>query len=160
LPGDFKWTLKGFWRNLKWMLAIMIAPEYILGKACADLVAAVLARREMRQFARYDGVEWGLAHCFFANMGGFVLAAEGQARPTRPSNTGKGEVLARSSALVQTGSPEVTGVEISLSHVALKEEERGDTIHEQSTEKFDDKTSESMKKQQEGVAPRGNGKPY
>jgi hypothetical protein len=77
--GDLKWMLKGFWRNVKWMLAIMIAPEYILGKACADLVAAFMARDEMRNFALEDGVEWGLGHCFFANMGGFVLAAKGQA---------------------------------------------------------------------------------
>jgi hypothetical protein len=55
------------------MLVTIFAPEYILGKAVADLYAADRSRREMRTYAKSDGVEWGLTHAFFANMGGFVL---------------------------------------------------------------------------------------
>ena len=32
-----RWNLKGVRRSLKWMLVTTIAPEYILGKALADL---------------------------------------------------------------------------------------------------------------------------
>src|SRR5438876_9998921 len=46
--GYLKWTIKNMWRNVKWMLATMIAPEYILGKALADLEAAVTSKREMK----------------------------------------------------------------------------------------------------------------
>lgn len=51
----------------------IFAPEYILGKAVADLYAADRSRREMQTYAKTDEVEWGLTHAFFANMGGFVL---------------------------------------------------------------------------------------
>jgi hypothetical protein len=83
--GYLKWTIKSLWRNVKWMLATMIAPEYILGKALADLQAAVTSRREMKEYARADGVEWELTHGFFANMGGFVLS---QRRVERPDDNG------------------------------------------------------------------------
>lgn len=73
---DFKWTLKGFWTNLKWMIVTMLAPEYILGKALGDLVAAWLCRERMKDLAKEDKVEWGLAHGFYANMGGFVGVSE------------------------------------------------------------------------------------
>jgi hypothetical protein len=92
--------LKGFWRNVKWMFAIMIAPEYILGKACADLVAAIMARNEMRAFAQEDGVEWGLGHCFFANMGGFVLAARSQSSPLESSSAKDGKDQENHSSLL------------------------------------------------------------
>lgn len=67
------WSLKGFWSNAKWMIATMIAPEYVLGKALGDFVAAREYKRLMRAFAENDNVEWNLVHGFFANMGGFVL---------------------------------------------------------------------------------------
>jgi hypothetical protein len=54
------------------MIATMLAPEYILGKAVGDLAAAWQCRERMRVFAKEDNVEWGLAHGFYANMGGFV----------------------------------------------------------------------------------------
>jgi hypothetical protein len=73
LLGDAKWLARGIWTNAKWMLATMIAPEYILGKALADLQAAHLSAVHMRPFASRDGVEWGLTQAFLANMGGFVL---------------------------------------------------------------------------------------
>jgi hypothetical protein len=58
------------------MLFTMVAPEFILGKALGDLVAAWQCRERMRDFARRDGVEWGLAHGFYANMGGFAVIWE------------------------------------------------------------------------------------
>jgi hypothetical protein len=90
------------------MLAIMIAPEYILSKACADLVAAFMARNEMRNLALEDGVKWGLGYCFFANMSGFVLAAKGQAEANDLSSAKHRQGLVkRSASLRQTEVPEV-----------------------------------------------------
>lgn len=71
--GNVKWIAKGLWSNSKWMLATMIAPEYILGKALADLQAAYSSVDFMRDFAIADDVEWGLTQGFLANMGGFVI---------------------------------------------------------------------------------------
>ncbi|MCJ1320453.1 hypothetical protein MMC15_005792 [Xylographa vitiligo] len=71
--GDLKWCLKDSWTNLKWMIGTMIAPEYILGKALGDLMRARRSKLSMEAFAHSDGVEWGLMHGFYANMGGFVL---------------------------------------------------------------------------------------
>jgi hypothetical protein len=138
--------LKGFWRNLKWMLATMLAPEYILGKACADLVAAVIARKEMQDFAREDGVEWGLGHCFFANMGGFVLAARGQARPDINSDT-----------LGQTGAPKLE-FEIPASPIEQTATDTRDAILEGPAQKLEDKGSRALKRPQGAVGPRNDGK--
>jgi hypothetical protein len=68
-----KWKLNGLWRSIKWMFVTIIAPEYILGKAVADLYAAHQSKKEMQECAIKDGVEWSLTQAFFANMGGFVL---------------------------------------------------------------------------------------
>src|SRR5450432_3954307 len=38
--GDLKWTLKGVYTSVKWMLLTMVAPEFVIGKACADLIQA------------------------------------------------------------------------------------------------------------------------
>jgi hypothetical protein len=73
---DFKWALKRFWANLKWMLLTIVAPEFILGKAVHDLAAAWISQRRMRLFANEDKVEWRLAHGLYANMGGFVGISE------------------------------------------------------------------------------------
>jgi hypothetical protein len=81
---DFKRALKGFWTNLKWMIATMLAPEYILGKALGDLVAAWLCRERMKDLAKEDKVEWGLAHGFYANMGGFVGVSEDEEVTAEP----------------------------------------------------------------------------
>jgi hypothetical protein len=69
----WRWDLRGPRRSLKWMFVTIIAPEYILGKALADLSAARQSKKQIRQFLNDDGAEWGLTHAFFANMGGFVL---------------------------------------------------------------------------------------
>jgi len=56
------------------MVVTTIAPEYILGKAFGDLLAAYESKNIMKRTAQRDNVEWGLVHGFFANMGGFILA--------------------------------------------------------------------------------------
>lgn len=63
----------------------MVAPEYILGKAIGDFVFAWRMRKKMKNFAAEDKVEWDLAHCYYANMGGFVAIEE--CSPTTGSNT-------------------------------------------------------------------------
>jgi hypothetical protein len=68
-----RWNLRGVRRSLKWMLVTTIAPEYILGKALADLYGAYRSKNMMRIYSRLDGVDWELTHGFFTNMGGFVL---------------------------------------------------------------------------------------
>lgn len=68
-------------RSVKWMLVTTVAPEYILGKALADLFAAGQSKNQMREYAKLDGVDWGLTHAFFANMGGFTLGQNAKAMP-------------------------------------------------------------------------------
>jgi len=68
-----RWNLRGVRRSLKWMLVTTIAPEYILGKALADLYAAYRSKNMMWIYSQLDGVDWGLTYGFFTNMGGFVL---------------------------------------------------------------------------------------
>jgi hypothetical protein len=69
------------------MLVTIIAPEYVLGKALADLCAAHISKWQMRAYVKSDGVEWGLMHAFFTNMGGFVLT---QNPNQLPYNEGRG----------------------------------------------------------------------
>ncbi|PMD34475.1 hypothetical protein L207DRAFT_517611 [Hyaloscypha variabilis F] len=49
----------------------MVAPEFVLGKAIGDFVAAWKLKQKMEPYAIEDNVEWGLSHGFFAMMGGF-----------------------------------------------------------------------------------------
>lgn len=71
--GDLKWMLKGVYTSVKWMLLTMVAPELVIGKACADLVQAKEDLPELLIFAEGDHVPWTLAHTYYANMGGFVV---------------------------------------------------------------------------------------
>ena len=71
--GDLKWMLKGVYKSVKWMLLTMVAPEFVIGKACADLVQAKKDLRKLLKFAKADHVSWTLAHTYYANMGGFVV---------------------------------------------------------------------------------------
>ena len=61
------------WTSTKWMLATMIAPEILLGKAWGDLEDAKFLLDALQGFATEDGVPWTLTHSLFANMGGFVI---------------------------------------------------------------------------------------
>ena len=71
--GDLKWMLKGVYTSVKWMLLTMVAPEFVIGKACADLVQAKEDLQELLEFAEDDHVPWTLAHTYYANMGGFAV---------------------------------------------------------------------------------------
>jgi hypothetical protein len=71
--GDLKWMLKGVYTSVKWMLLTMVAPEFVIGKACADLMQAKEDLQELLKFAEDDHVPWTLAHTYYANMGGFVV---------------------------------------------------------------------------------------
>ena len=51
----------------------MVAPEFVIGRACADLVQAKENLQELLEFAEKDHVPWTLAHSYYANMGGFVV---------------------------------------------------------------------------------------
>lgn len=60
-------------RKVGWMLVTLLAPEYIAARALGEFISAKVASRKMRQWAEKDGVEWTLAHAFFADMGGFAI---------------------------------------------------------------------------------------
>jgi hypothetical protein len=84
--GDIKWGLKRGFTSTKWMLATVIAPEVLLGKYLGELADAGLDLEKLRKFAAEDGVPWTLSHCFFANMGGFVLRTHASGRVGKPRN--------------------------------------------------------------------------
>ena len=73
LVGDLKWKLKGVLQNAKWMIIMMVAPEFIMGMACYDLLWAKHYDRKLREFASQDHLPWTLTHTYYANMGGFVI---------------------------------------------------------------------------------------
>jgi hypothetical protein len=60
-------------RKVRWMLINVLAPEVTVAKASADLASARSITRELAEWAEKDGVDWSLAHSFFANMGGFAV---------------------------------------------------------------------------------------
>ena len=86
--------------KLKWMGMCIVAPEYVLGKALNEYLAAHDSRRLFREWlaANYRGKDlkskvahdteepmeevWTTAHGFFANMRGFVLRFDVAAVPT------------------------------------------------------------------------------
>ena len=71
--GDLKWKLKRFLQNVKWMVITMVAPEFIMGMACWDLLWAKECHRKLLEFASQDQVPWTLTHTYYANMGGFAI---------------------------------------------------------------------------------------
>jgi len=73
LVGDLKWNLKPFLRSTKWMLITAIAPEFVIGMACYELVWAMDCHQKLQEFASQNQVPWTLTHTYWANMGGFVI---------------------------------------------------------------------------------------
>ena len=73
--GFFKLLWYSIWRKLKWMLVAIVMPEFMLGKALGDAVAAYRSSRckDMRAHAKNTNAEWTLTHGFYANMGGIIL---------------------------------------------------------------------------------------
>lgn len=60
-------------RKLAWMLALLIAPELLVGVALMLFISARTSFKQMVRFSEQDGTEWAVIHGFFANMGGFVV---------------------------------------------------------------------------------------
>jgi hypothetical protein len=67
------WTVLDSRTQLKWTILTVFLPEYIMGKALSDRVAAVWARDKLQDFAIGDREPFGLVHSYFANMGGYCL---------------------------------------------------------------------------------------
>ena len=62
--------------KVKWMGLTIVGPEYVLGKALAEKLAAHHSR------AQFHHAEWTTTHGYFANMRGFVLRFDVAAVPT------------------------------------------------------------------------------
>ena len=96
--GGLKWKLKGFLQSIKWMVITMLAPEFIMGMACYDLLWGMKCDRKLRRFASQDQVPWTLAHTHYANMGGFAIQSGVQEDvrapyiPSKKVNTEKADV--------------------------------------------------------------------
>ncbi|KAI1442905.1 hypothetical protein F5Y02DRAFT_409839 [Annulohypoxylon stygium] len=62
--------------KVKWMVLTIFFPEYLVGKALAELAAAIYSYSAMKKIKSMDNKKWGLVHCYLANMGHFVLDTE------------------------------------------------------------------------------------
>ena len=62
-----------FIQKLKWMAIAFIGPEFVFGHALAEFTAAWKSCRYLKDVAAAKGLQWTLAHGFYANQGGFVL---------------------------------------------------------------------------------------
>lgn len=60
------------------MVVNLLAPEFTVGKAFGEFVAAHASSRceNMIHYGRLSGTGWTRAHAFYANMGGFILDEE------------------------------------------------------------------------------------
>lgn len=59
------------------MAITLMAPEFIIGKACESLWSARKYTTQLSRLAQEDGVHWTIAHTFYAEMGGFILEFDG-----------------------------------------------------------------------------------
>lgn len=74
--------------RFKWMLVTLILPEFILGKALSDFIAAVESVRRVRTMRDIHGnslpteevANWTKTHAYYGDMGGFVFRTQ-QMRP-------------------------------------------------------------------------------
>lgn len=64
------WAMKDLWTSLKWMLLTVLIPEYIMGKALSERLAATSSLGTLR--SRF-GDEMELIHAYIMNMGGYFL---------------------------------------------------------------------------------------
>jgi hypothetical protein len=60
------------------MIFTVLVPEYLVGKAFSDWLAAVNGVQIMADFmgqysSNRDGIEWDMVHAYMANMGYFVI---------------------------------------------------------------------------------------
>lgn len=65
-------------RRVKWMVAMLLAPEIIVGLALKELVAASILKRLLHaKWKEHPQLsKWNLTHCFFLTMGGITLQTE------------------------------------------------------------------------------------
>lgn len=106
--GDIKWTMKRSWTSTKWMLATVIAPEYLLMKNWGDLCLAKKSLYSLRRLAAEDNVPWSLSHTLFANMGGFVIRTYASERLKKPTESGPGTTTIKSRyATHSTSAPSI-----------------------------------------------------
>ncbi|KAK4444478.1 hypothetical protein QBC34DRAFT_308720 [Podospora aff. communis PSN243] len=96
--------LASMWRKMKWMLVMIIAPEFMVGKALGDCVAALASEScpIMQRKAKESGTSWTMTHAFYANMSGFLL----QGRESPP--LGREE---HSQAASNLGTPQTTEIQ-------------------------------------------------
>lgn len=75
IPPPNESRLATFWRKVKWMMVVIIAPEFMVGKSCSDWVAAVASEScpAMQEHANKSNTRWTTIHAFYANMGGFLV---------------------------------------------------------------------------------------
>jgi hypothetical protein len=66
----FQNKIRELWPKVIWMSVTLMMPEYVLGKALTEYLAAHHSRREFGQ------KDWTVTHAYFANMRGFVLRFE------------------------------------------------------------------------------------
>lgn len=58
------------------MMVVMILPEFFVGRALGDFVAAYRSANccsFMQEFAKKSNTQWTITHAFYTNMGGFIL---------------------------------------------------------------------------------------
>lgn len=67
--------LANVWRKIKWMMVVIIAPEFMVGKSFSDWVSAAASEScpAMQEHAIKSGTRWTTTHAFYANMGGFLV---------------------------------------------------------------------------------------
>ncbi|KAI0891990.1 hypothetical protein F4806DRAFT_506295 [Annulohypoxylon nitens] len=71
-----QWIRRLVWltiRKIKWMLANLVAPEFIVAKALSSFHSARSYYPSLKKLAEKDSVPWSMAHTFLADMGGLVI---------------------------------------------------------------------------------------
>ncbi|RMZ73446.1 hypothetical protein GMOD_00007955 [Pyrenophora seminiperda CCB06] len=91
------------WRRLKWMLITIVLPEFLLGRAMGDFIAA-------HRFAKNFKGGWTATHGFYANSGGFVLRLRPSSRVVAV-DTAQLDYLVKKKRLINTRPP-ITKAEI------------------------------------------------
>ncbi|CZR67162.1 uncharacterized protein PAC_17061 [Phialocephala subalpina] len=67
------WAILDSRKKIKWMIFTMLVPEYLVGKAFGEKLAAKSGVQVMEDNARKAGVGWDEIHAYMANMGYFVV---------------------------------------------------------------------------------------
>ena len=124
--GKFWGKVSFNYTKLKWMGWCIAAPEYILGKALSECLAAHDSRRQFEEWLAANDTQrnlesnlacdpeeskkaiWTTAHGFFANMRGFVLRFDVAAVPTslepsQPTTLGRSRQVPR--LVIRDGDP-------------------------------------------------------